>query len=73
MTNRQLKEWQELIWNAIATRIQHRQSLTANEILEELAVPPHQQAELRRLISSFLLTLQRKGHLSGLSRCNHWL
>ena len=51
-----VKTWGRSVWNAVLRRIERGQSMTANEIVDELKPPAAQREELKRLVVWAMLT-----------------
>ena len=70
MTRRELDAWMDPIWNAVIRRIRRGQSMTANEVLDELRPPPEQREELVLFLSHLFAALERRGYVSpSMPRC----
>jgi len=50
MTTVFVKTWGRSVWEAILRRIERGQSMTANEIVDELKPPAAEREELKRLV-----------------------
>lgn len=67
--NKALNAWKEPIANAVLERIEHHQSMTAAEIIDEVQPPPELRKELRRFVFCLFEVLQERGELARTNEC----